>query len=151
MGCVDVQVAVTGCDLPESGDFERWVGAAIGTAVQDWDLCVRVVDTAESAQLNQRFRSKAGATNVLSFPAGLEDEAGTRMLGDIVICAQLVAAEASAQNKSGEAHWAHLTVHGTLHLLGMDHEDPADAQQMEDAERRILARLGYPDPYLVTA
>ena len=106
------------------------------------------MDEAESADFNQRYRDKMGPTNVLSFPfePPLGGQ-GRRYLGDLVICAPLVAREAAEQGKSPEAHWAHLVVHGVLHLLGYDHLDEAEAQAMEALETAILGDLGYPPPY----
>ncbi len=150
MSQVELQVAVSGCEVPAAVQFKSWVDAAVGRRARDWEVCVRIVDHEESAGLNERYRGKPGATNVLSFVADMADEAGVRLLGDVVICAPLVDAEARAQGKPAVAHWAHLTVHGVLHLLGMDHQEPDDAKQMEDAERAVLAHLGYPDPYTVT-
>ena len=112
------------------------------------ELSLRLVDEAESADLNQRYRGKAGPTNVLSFPfeppPGIK---GPRYLGDLVICVPVVAREAAEQGKAPEAHWAHLVVHGVLHLLGYDHLDEAEAQAMEALETRLLANLGFPPPY----
>ena len=110
------------------------------------ELCLRIVDEAESAALNARYRDKSGPTNVLAFPC---DAAVPELplLGDLVVCAPVVAAEASAQGKAVEAHWSHLVVHGVLHLLGFDHIGDHEAETMEAEERAILARLGYPDPY----
>jgi len=111
-------------------------------------LSLRLVDEAESADFNQRYRGKVGPTNVLSFP--FDPPPGGRgrcYLGDLVLCAPLVAREAAEQGKSPEAHWAHLVVHGVLHLLGHDHLDEAEAQAMEALETGILADLGYPPPY----
>jgi len=108
---------------------------------------VRIVDEAEITALNRQYRGKDGATNVLSFPfeamAGVE----TGQLGDVVICAPVVAAEAVTQGKSLQAHWAHIVMHGVLHLLGYDHHRDAEAQEMEALETRLLASLGFPDPY----
>ena len=108
-------------------------------------LSIRIVNEAESAELNAHYRHKQGATNILSFPVppGLPE----LLLGDLAICAAVVAREAQEQNKSADAHWAHMTVHGVLHLKGYDHEEPAEADAMEALERRILGQLGYADPY----
>jgi probable rRNA maturation factor len=113
------------------------------------ELVLRIVDEAESASLNQRFRQREGPTNVLAFPAGdvpVPDEA-LPPLGDIVICAPVVAREAEAQSKRLEAHWAHIVIHGCLHLIGYDHIGDTDAAEMETRERELLADLGYSDPY----
>lgn len=113
------------------------------------ELTVRIVDTEESADLNLRYRKRRGATNVLSFPAGemppLPAEAAP--LGDLVICAPVVEREAHAQAKTAEAHWAHIVMHGVLHLLGYDHETEAQTQTMESRERQLLAEFGFADPY----
>ena len=118
------------------------------TAGHKVELSLRLVDEAESADLNQRYRGKAGPTNVLSFPfeppPGIK---GPRYLGDLVICVPVVVREAAEQGKATEAHWAHLVVHGVLHLLGYDHLDETEAQEMEALETRLLANLGFPPPY----
>ncbi|HSG64362.1 MAG TPA: rRNA maturation RNase YbeY [Gammaproteobacteria bacterium] len=114
------------------------------------ELTIRIVDEAESAELNHRYRGKKGATNVLSF-VGTEPSSTPaeheRLLGDLVVCAPVVVREAAAQGKSVEAHWAHIVLHGALHLLGYDHESDAGAEVMERREKELLAVLGFPDPY----
>jgi probable rRNA maturation factor len=135
--------------VPGHGEFDTWCRAALAADAVG-EITVRGVDVDESADLNARYRGREGPTNVLSFPADADlphapDEPG--LLGDIVICAPLVAAEAEAQGKPAEAHWAHLVVHGVLHLMGYDHEAETDAEIMESRERRILAGLGFDDPY----
>ncbi len=137
--------------LPQVSEFEQWANAAIDGAGEEvlGELVVRIVDEAESAELNQQYRNKQGATNVLSFPfeapAGIPAE--ELPLGDLVICAPVIAREAQEQQKSETAHWAHMVVHGVLHLLGMDHIEPRDAILMEQAEIKVLASLGFADPY----
>ena len=143
---VTVQVATEVEPLPGEADFSRWVNAALAGAA-DTEVSVRLVDADEGARLNQRYRSAAKPTNVLAFPAGVAVERGRSLLGDIVICAPVVVAEAARQAKSAEAHWAHLVVHGTLHLQGFNHENEAEAGIMEGQEVDILARLGYSNPY----
>ena len=131
---------------PSKSKFERWVGAALP---EDgcYALVIRVVDNEESRALNYEYRKRDKPTNVLSFPMGVYDETEAYVLGDIVVCADLVAEEAAQQDKVAEAHWAHLTVHGVLHLLGFDHESAHQALEMETREVEILAGLGYQDPY----
>ena len=142
-----VQTA-TACDgLPSQEDFERWSAAALEGGGGDAELLIRIVDEAESAELNARYRGKRGPTNVLSFPFHVPEGVITELLGDVVICAPVVEAEASAQRKPIEAHWAHLTVHGVLHLQGYDHQSDSEAELMEAREVMILDRLGYPNPY----
>lgn len=112
-------------------------------------LAIRIVGRAEARRINRRWRAQDYAPNVLSFPALTALPRGAALLGDLVICAPVVAAEARAQRKPPAAHWAHMVVHGTLHLLGHDHLKKADAARMERLERRVLAALGHPDPYLI--
>jgi probable rRNA maturation factor len=143
---LQVQRTVAGNGIPLDADFLRWVRASL-RGRGDSILTIRIVDRAESAELNGRYRAKKGPTNVLSFPADLPAEADFPLLGDIVICAPLVAEEAREQGKEPQAHWAHLVVHGVLHLLGFDHRHEEEALRMESREQRLLASLGYPDPY----
>ena len=132
--------------LPALDLFERWIEAALQQSYPDLEQTVRVVDQAESRELNQRYRGKNRATNVLAFPSDAE-HLDYACLGDLVICAPLVAAEAAAQHKPLEAHWAHLVVHGMLHLQGYDHANEAKTTQMEALEIKILDSLGYANPY----
>lgn len=140
---VEVQ-NVSGIAAPAAADFDRWVRATLAALEHPpAELCIRVVDEREGASLNQSYRHKQGATNVLSFatPQGVD------ALGDLVLCAPLVMAEAQQQGKPVEHHWAHLCVHGVLHLCGHDHQNDADAEAMEALERKVLAALAIPDPY----
>ena len=111
------------------------------------ELSIRITDNDEATDLNQTYRAKAGPTNVLSFPADVPTETDSGLLGDLVICAPLVQLEAAQQQKPEEAHWAHLVIHGVLHLLGHDHQIPAEAKQMEELEIDLLGHLGFPNPY----
>jgi probable rRNA maturation factor len=144
---VEVQLATFARAVPRRPEFSRWVDATLAAEGATGDIAIRVVDEEESRTLNRDYRSKDKPTNVLSFPADLPAEVEPRLLGDIVICAPVVAAEAAAQGKTERAHWAHLVVHGTLHLLGYDHERSPEARRMEARETRILAGLGFPNPY----
>ena len=148
---VGVSYALPRTGLPSSVSFRKWVAAALKGRIREADLAVRVVDEKEGCSLNHHYRGKDYATNVLSFPAempqGLPKGVKMPLLGDLVICAPVVAREAAEQGKSLSAHYAHLTVHGTLHLLGWDHEDDKEADAMEQLEREILAELGIYDPY----
>lgn len=150
---VSVSYALPRAGLPAAVSFRRWVAAALEGRIREADLAVRIVDDKEGRALNRHYRGKDYATNVLSFPAdiaeGVKMPKGVKMplLGDLVICAPVVAREASEQQKALNAHYAHLTVHGTLHLLGWDHEDEREAECMEQLEREILAGLGIADPY----
>ena len=138
--------------VPAQEAFAAWVHAALAEEAHvEGAITIRIVDPVESAALNERFRGKAYPTNVLGFPAAhnfLPDDAEPYAeLGDVVICADVALQEAAEQGKSAEAHFAHLAVHGTLHLLGHDHQQDAEAQQMETLERSIMAGLGFADPY----
>jgi probable rRNA maturation factor len=145
-----VQVAVKMPNLPTEAQLRQWCQAAFSEAnyTSSSELVIRIVDEAEGADLNQRYRHKPRATNVLSFPFQ-EDFAETTLdlLGDVVICAPIVFREAKLQHKEPQAHWAHLVIHGVLHLLGYDHQTDSQADIMEKLEIRILKGLGYPDPY----
>jgi len=144
---VDLQFATDADVAPVAGDFNRWVSAALEGRRSEAELAVRIVDEAEGRSLNRDYRGKDYATNVLSFPAELPEDLGLQLLGDLVLCAPVVAREAAEQGKPPLAHWAHLTIHGCLHLLGFDHQSDAEAEAMEALETEILGRLGYPDPY----
>ena len=138
---LSVQYACNRAGLPLRADFVRWARAAL---VGGGEITIRLVEPDEGLALNQEYRGKAYATNVLSFPYEVEPVT----VGDLVICPAVVAREAAEQNKPLAAHYAHLTVHGMLHLQGWDHEtSEADAEEMENEEKEILAALGYPDPY----
>lgn len=153
---LDLQYAAAGDrDLPAPDMLRRWAEAALAMArpgaARAAELCLYIVDEDEGARLNREYRHKEGATNVLSFP--VQAAAGAALpadiLGDIVICAPVAAREALAQGKAPEAHWAHLVVHGLLHLLGHEHETDQEAHAMERLETKILQDLGYPDPYVM--
>jgi probable rRNA maturation factor len=151
---VSVGYAVPRAGLPSAVSFRKWVYAALAGRIREADLAIRIVGTREGRALNRHYRGKDHATNVLSFPAdiaeGVKLPKGVTMplLGDLVLCAPVVAREAREQKKPLSAHYAHLTVHGALHLLGWDHEDDTEAECMERLEREILGELGIADPYL---
>ena len=133
---------------PPRRDLTRWVATALGRGAAGGELGLAVVGAPESRRLNSQYRGRDCATNVLSFPAPLPPPgAPVRALGDLVICARVLRAEARAQAKTLRAHWAHLVVHGTLHLIGYDHERDADARRMERREIAVLRRLGFANPY----
>lgn len=143
---IDISIASRARDIPSPDQIRQWASAAL-PARSNAELSVRVVGRPEMQQLNASYRGKDYATNVLSFPAELPPGIELPLLGDIVICAAVVNREARQQHKPVAAHWAHMLVHGTLHLQGYDHENDADAHKMESREKRILARLGFADPY----
>ncbi len=133
--------------VPAARDLKRWAEAALPASARSAVLSVIIVGDARSRSLNRRYRGKDRPTNILSFAGSGVAPDGLHYLGELVICAPLVAREARAQHKAPRAHWAHLTVHGVLHLLGMDHERPRQALKMESQEIQILDRLGFSDPY----
>jgi probable rRNA maturation factor len=139
---VTVQLAIDDDEVPSAARLRRWVRAASPARAE---ITVRVVGTREGRRLNRSFRGIDHATNVLSFPYGTS---GGTLAGDLVLCAPVIRREAREQSKALAAHYAHLTVHGVLHLRGYLHDDDEQAERMEKAERRILRGLGYPDPYL---
>jgi probable rRNA maturation factor len=140
---IAIQIASNQINVPTRAQFRKWAKATIRV---DAEVTIRIVDEVEGRELNKMYRAKDYATNVLTFPLTEEPH----LMGDIIICAPVVAAEALAQNKSLEAHYAHLTVHGVLHLHGYDHEIEAQAELMEGLETAIVSKLGYADPYLIT-
>jgi len=133
--------------VPRRGQFEAWARAALSGVSRPSVLEVLVVGTARSRSLNSRYRRKDRPTNVLSFGGAGPSPDGRNYLGELVICAPVVAREALAQGKSRDSHWAHMTVHGVLHLLGFDHEHDAEAAKMTAREIQILDQLGFSDPY----
>lgn len=135
--------------LPAAPTFRNWIDSALAALRrrEPVELGIRVVGAVEGRQLNRRYRGRDYATNVLSFPAEFPSGVDLALLGDLVICAPVVAREAAEQGKPLRDHYAHLTIHGLLHLLGHDHDNAADAARMEKLEIRILAHLGIPDPY----
>lgn len=144
---LDIQIATDITPLPSSDDLYAWFTAALPSGKHDSEMTIRIVDINESQTLNTTYRGKNKPTNVLSFPADLPAEVNIPLLGDLVICAQVVSEEANAQAKTINAHWAHMVIHGTLHLLGYDHENDDDAYIMESLEISLLDSLGFPNPY----
>jgi probable rRNA maturation factor len=143
--------ASSSASVPDEEDVHRWVISTLSPNRPAAAIAVRIVDEQESAELNEQFRQKAGATNVLSFPADIPADIQSQfeypILGDLIICAPVVENEAVEQHKTIQAHWAHMVVHGCLHLLGYDHIADHDAEQMEQLEIDILSRCGFADPY----
>ena len=150
---VDLQLVSIESDLPTNGDVTRWVIASLASAGYrtptglTTELTLRIVDEAESRTLNKNYRNKDYATNVLSFPFEGPDGIPLALLGDLVICAAIVKKEAQEQHKPLQNHWAHMVVHGTLHLLGYDHMEAVEAEEMEALEVQILQQLDIADPY----
>ena len=146
---IDLQIA---CEqesgLPTAEQIEQWATAAVQPQSDEVEMTVRIVDEAESHALNLNYRGKDRPTNVLSFPFECPDEVELPLLGDLVICRQVVEREAQEQDKPVMAHWAHMVVHGSLHLLGYDHIEDDEAEEMESLETQIMIGLGFVDPYL---
>jgi len=148
---LEIQRAATAGSMPDDGQFRLWVEAALAGKTENFALTIRLVDEHEAQRFNRDYRNKDYATNVLSFPAelpvGLPEDIRQSQLGDLLICAPVVALEATEQHRPEEDHWAHLTIHGILHLLGYNHEQTDEACEMELLETEILAGLGIADPY----
>ncbi len=146
---LDVQYASAAADLPSAEQLQQWVQAALTAAAynEPAELTIRIVDEEEGQALNRDYRQRDYATNVLSFPFDEAIELPLNLLGDLVICAAVVSREAAQQEKAVSAHWAHLVVHGCLHLLGYDHMNDDDADTMENLEVAIMAALGFANPY----
>jgi len=150
---VDLQLASENQQaLPEQAQFEAWVSATIIAASEqirdEAELTIRIVDSEESQELNHQYRGKDKSTNVLSFPFQNPPGITLPLLGDLVVCKAVVEKEATEQQKPLISHWAHMTIHGTLHLLGFDHIEEDEAEAMESIETKLMIELGYSDPYL---
>ncbi len=144
---LDIQKASSSEDAPDEQSIKRWVSAAVGSKIGDTELSIRIVDELEGKTLNETYRGACGPTNVLSFSFDAEIPEPLPLIGDIVICAPVVAREAKQQNKDLKAHWAHMIIHGVLHLLGHDHQNDSEAATMETLETDIMLDLGFPPPY----
>ena len=145
---LDLQIASEHSGIPEAECFQTWIDCVMAEQNMDvQEITIRVVDEQESRELNHQYRDKDKPTNVLSFPFEAPPGVEMNLLGDLVVCAQVVEKEAIEQNKPLSHHWAHMIVHGALHLLGFDHIDDNDAQEMEGLEIALLAKLGIDDPY----
>ena len=143
---INIQTRCAAARLPRPATLRDIAKQAL-SAMQDAEITIRIVDEGESRRLNKQWRNIDKPTNVLSFPLSRGDGLVPMLLGDLVICAPLLEKEAAAQNKPLPAHWAHIVIHGTLHLLGHDHIDAAEAEAMESLETAIMRKCGYPDPY----
>ena len=144
---IDIQYALDETGLPDKNQITYWANAALQNIDTAVELTIRVVDEVEGTQLNEQWRKKCGPTNVLSFPVETVVDIKPRLLGDIVICAPIITREAGEQGKLVVAHWAHMVIHGTLHLLGYDHIEAKQAETMESLEIEILENLDIDDPY----
>lgn len=144
---LDLQIATEHTQLPSQADFETWVRVALGNTMDTAELTIRLVDVPESQTLNLTYRSKDKPTNVLSFPFEAPPGMDLPLLGDLVICVGVVEQEATEQNKPLQAHWAHMVIHGCLHLLGYDHIIDEEAEEMESLETQLIEGLGFSNPY----
>jgi probable rRNA maturation factor len=144
---LDLQIACSNTQIPEQDQFQLWLNTVLSRYAQSFELTVRLVDVQEIQQLNQQYRQKDKPTNVLSFPFEVPDGIELDLLGDLVICADVVNQEAVEQQKTANSHWAHMVIHGCLHLLGYDHITDDDAEEMESLEIILLKQLGYANPY----
>ena len=144
---VEVQYAVSNMDVPQEEQFQQWSTVIPTEKDTQQEVSIRVVEEDEIAELNLRFRKKKGSTNVLAFPAEYPPGVELNFIGDIVICAPVVIKQAQDQGKLLESHWAHMTLHGILHLQGYDHIDEHEANIMEALEVQLMTKLGYPNPY----
>lgn len=147
MNYLDIQVATQSSDYPTEQQFQCWVGTVLRDPAQDSEIVIRLVDDEESAALNQQYRHKVGPTNILSFPFEAPEGIEMDLLGDLVICVPLIGKEAREQRKLPEHHWAHITIHGVLHLLGYDHIEESEAEEMEALEIKLLNMLNIANPY----
>ena len=149
MNYIEIQNVSTAVGQPDSQQFQQWVDAALSDYVQDTELLIRIVDEPEIAALNHQYRQKSGSTNILSFPFETPEIAREDydFLGDLIICAPVVEREALEQHKVLHDHWAHMLIHGVLHLLGYDHRDDDEAKIMEEKEISILQTFHINNPY----
>lgn len=149
---IDLQVACTPTELPTKEQFQLWVDTALAEISsepkQEFELTIRLVNNEESQQLNMQYRGKDKPTNVLSFPFEVPEGVELNLLGDLIICIEVMKQEAQEQNKALFDHWAHLVIHGCLHLVGFDHISDTEAVEMESIETSILKKLGISDPYV---
>ncbi|TAN68089.1 MAG: rRNA maturation RNase YbeY [Methylobacter sp.] len=148
MNNIEIQTVVESAGQPDQQQIQLWVDTALDGYEHDTEIVVRIVDEPESAELNEQYRHKQGPTNILSFPVDLPEGIELDLLGDLVICAPVLEKEALEQNKLLMHHWAHIIVHGVLHLLGYDHVDETQAELMENKEIAILNKLNINNPYI---
>ena len=148
MNLIEIQTIFKSNGQPDQEQIQRWVDAALEDVNQETEIVVRIVDEQESAELNEQYRHKPGPTNILSFPVEVPEGIELNLLGDLVVCAPVLEKEALDQHKALTDHWAHIIVHGVLHLLGYDHIDDDETKLMENKEISILNKLNIKNPYL---
>jgi probable rRNA maturation factor len=144
---VDIQIESQSHSLPTREQFQSWVDTILKNSEEDSEIVIRIVDEPEMIQFNKQYRQKKGTTNILSFPFDAPDEIESILLGDLLICAPVIEQEAQLQNKKREHHWAHMIIHGILHLLGYDHIDDDEAKEMEALEIKMLSAIDIANPY----
>ncbi|MCK5477779.1 MAG: rRNA maturation RNase YbeY [Methylococcales bacterium] len=147
MNFLDFQIVSQSKQLPTLDQFQYWVDAILKDGTQDSEIVIRIVDEDEMTRFNEQYREKKGSTNILSFPFESPEGFDSNLLGDLLICAPVVENESRLQNKKLEHHWAHMIVHGVLHLLGYDHIDDKEAEEMEALEIKILKTIKIKNPY----
>jgi probable rRNA maturation factor len=147
MNNVEIQTIFASAGQPSEAQIQLWIDTALEAVNQDTEIVVRIVDELESAELNEQYRHKSGATNILSFAVDIPEGIDLNLLGDLVVCAPVLEQEARQQNKILAHHWAHIIIHGVLHLLGYDHLNDEQAEQMENKEIALLQKLNIPNPY----
>ena len=147
MNVLEIQNESQSSLIPEKKQFKYWLDAVLKNDNQDSEIVIRVVDKDEMIKFNEQYRDKKGSTNILSFPFEVPDGVESQLLGDLLVCAPVVEQEARQQNKKLEQHWAHLIIHGILHLLGYNHIDDVEAEEMEALEINILSTIGINNPY----
>jgi probable rRNA maturation factor len=148
---VDIQRSELTGAAPSDAEISRWAQLVLERQDCPSSVSVRIVDEVEITELNSQYRNRNQATNVLSFPCDLTDESGVRLLGDIIACEPVITREAREQGKTSHDHWAHIIVHGLLHLIGYDHIEDQQAEQMEDLEVKLLGALEIANPYAESA
>ncbi len=147
MNYLDIQIISQSKQLPDQEQFQYWVDAVLKDESEDAEVVIRIVDEAEMIQFNEQYRDKKSSTNILSFPFEVPEGVDSNLLGDILVCAPVVEKEAHQQHKELDHHWAHMIVHGVLHLLGYDHVNDQDAEEMEMLEVKILKKIKIKNPY----
>lgn len=147
MNLIEIQIESQSKQIPAEKQFEDWVDEVLKNEDQDLEIVIRIVDEDEMIRFNEQYRDKKGTTNILSFPFEVPDGVESQLLGDLLVCAPVVEEESKEQNKKLEHHWAHLIIHGILHLLGYNHIDDVEAEEMEKLEIDILTTIGINNPY----
>lgn len=148
MNYIELQTVYEAPGLPSQAQLQSWVDAALAHIDDETEIVIRIVDEAESQALNEQYRHKQGPTNILSFPVDVPEGIELDLLGDLVVCSPIIAKEADEQHKPLHDHWAHIIIHGVLHLLGYDHIDDREAEEMEALEIALLEKLHIANPYL---